>query len=86
MISGLEFINTDESVVVIMDTQTNNAVGCPKLSGKCLTPHILWHQTDNAIFIRIMLTDVQKYHIKVECDSFKFRYNILIPLLFLTYL
>ena len=46
----------------------------PQLISKCLRPNIYWHQTDNAMFIRILLTDVKDYHLKVTEDSFKFRY------------
>lgn len=48
---------------------------CPNLTSNYRTPKIFWYQTDNAVFIRIILTDVEKYSIKVDCDTFKFRYG-----------
>ncbi|OXU17548.1 hypothetical protein TSAR_010783 [Trichomalopsis sarcophagae] len=49
-----------------------NAALCPNLISNYRTPKIFWYQTDNAVFIRIILTDVEKYSIRVDCDTFKF--------------
>ena len=46
--------------------------GCPELVKTSRTPKLLWYQSDNAIFIRILLVDVQKYSLKVEPDTLKF--------------
>jgi hypothetical protein len=58
--------------ITTMNTQDNNSLECPKLIGVCSTPKILWYQTDSIIIIRIILTDVKKICIEVNCDTFMF--------------
>lgn len=49
---------------------------CPSLISDCRTPKVFWHQTDNAIFIEILLIDVEKYYLKVTSDTLQFRFDI----------
>lgn len=50
--------------------------GLPNLVSKCLTPKVLWYQNDLAVFLRIMLTDVENYHMQIGYQTFKFRYPL----------
>ncbi|XP_017886096.1 uncharacterized protein LOC108628587 [Ceratina calcarata] len=44
----------------------------PNLVTKCSSPNILWYQTDITVIIRILLPDVNKYYLRVECDHLLF--------------
>ncbi|XP_031848297.2 putative ATP-dependent RNA helicase TDRD12 isoform X2 [Nomia melanderi] len=44
----------------------------PTLVSKLCTPKILWYQTDNTVIVRILLQDVDKYFLHVECDHLLF--------------
>lgn len=48
----------------------------PNLITKCSTPNILWYQTDVTVVIRILLPDVNKYYLRVECDNLLFSTKI----------
>ncbi|XP_076654046.1 putative ATP-dependent RNA helicase TDRD12 [Halictus rubicundus] len=43
-----------------------------KLISKSYTPKILWFQTDVTVVLRILLQDVDKYFLRVECDLLLF--------------
>ncbi|XP_076277876.1 uncharacterized protein LOC143207881 [Lasioglossum baleicum] len=43
-----------------------------KLISKLYTPKILWYQTDVTVVLRILLQDVVKYFLHVECDHLLF--------------
>ncbi|XP_053987915.1 uncharacterized protein LOC128881160 [Hylaeus volcanicus] len=47
-------------------------MSCPNLVSKLLMPKIIWHQTDVAVVIRILLEDVDKYFLRVKCDYLLF--------------
>ena len=49
------------------------APNVPELISSCSRPNLYWYQTDNAVFIRILLPDVKDFHLLVNQDSFKFR-------------
>ncbi|XP_014230320.1 uncharacterized protein LOC106654807 [Trichogramma pretiosum] len=55
------------------NVNTDNYQPCPNLTSTFKTPRVYWYQNDCAIFIRIMLVDVEKYYLKVDCDSLIFR-------------
>ncbi|XP_014204916.1 uncharacterized protein LOC106636882 [Copidosoma floridanum] len=59
-----------------MSEQVNCLSDCPNLISPYKTPKILWYQTGNAVFIRILLPDIERYHLKVTDDTFTFRTDL----------
>ncbi|OAD60172.1 hypothetical protein WN48_06310, partial [Eufriesea mexicana] len=51
-------------------------MNCPKLVCKYYTPKIIWYQTDTTVIIRILLQDVEKYFLRVQCDQLLFSTTI----------
>jgi hypothetical protein len=47
----------------------------PPLVSTARTPQVLWHQDECIIYIKIMLTGVQKYYIGWDVMHLQFRYE-----------
>lgn len=58
--------------MIVGEEEVECVKDCPNLVSKYRTPKILWYQTDNAVYLRILLTNVEKYRINVDPDTFKF--------------
>lgn len=46
---------------------------CPALVANVNTPKLMWYQTDTTVVIRILLTDVVNYYLRVENDHLLFK-------------
>jgi hypothetical protein len=44
------------------------------------TPQVLWHQDECIIYLKIMITGVQKYHIEWNVMHLQFRYESLVKM------
>ncbi|XP_058799192.1 uncharacterized protein LOC131668777 [Phymastichus coffea] len=58
--------------MIVSEEDVESIKDCPNLISKYRTPKIFWYQTDNAVHVRIMLSNVEKYRISVDSDTFKF--------------
>lgn len=48
----------------------------PALISNLKTPIIYWYQNDTEIVLRVMISDVEDYFLRVKTDEFEFRYGM----------
>jgi hypothetical protein len=60
---------------VLSDDEGDDTDRMPRLVKTAKTPDVQWHQDDCFVYIKIMLTGVQKYYIGCDTMNLLFRYE-----------